>query len=158
MKKYIYLLFVIIATSTTSCLKSNLEELPAFEENDITGVDRVEYRYVSDELSKASNQPIVKYVNLNITKKEIDKTAKTVKIEVKVPAANTAFSAAEREKVAKSNLAVIVSVSTAARVFPVGNAPRLGVPGNWENAHQYSVEAANGNTAQWSIQITTLTK
>ena len=53
-------MFVIIATSTIACLKSNLEELPAFEENDITGVDRVEYRYVSDELSKASNQPIVK--------------------------------------------------------------------------------------------------
>ena len=97
-------------------------------------------------------------MNLNITKKEIDKTAKTVKIEVKVPAANTSFSATEREKVAKNNLAVIVSVSTAARIFPIGNAPRLGVPGNWENVNQYTIEAANGNTAQWNIQITTLTK
>ena len=158
MRTYIYLFFVALATTMSSCLKSNLDELPAFEENDITGVDKVEYRFISDDISKASQQKIVKFVNLTITKKEINRTDKTVKIEVSVPAANTNFPAAERLKVDKTNLAVIVSVSTAARVSPVGDAPRLGTPGNWSLAHKYRIEAANGNSAEWTIEVTTVIK
>ena len=86
MKRYIlYALFAILAIGFNSCLKSNLEELPAFEENDVTNVDRVEYRFISDEISKASNQKIVKFINLTVNKKEINKIDKTVKIEVTVP-------------------------------------------------------------------------
>ena len=120
MKRYIlYALFAILAIGFNSCLKSNLEELPAFEENDVTNVDRVEYRFISDEISKASNQKIVKFINLTVNKKEINKTDKTVRIEVTVPAANSDFPTVERDKVSKANLTVILSVSTAARVFPI---------------------------------------
>ena len=41
MRTYIYLFFVALATTMSSCLKSNLDYLPAFEENYITGVDKV---------------------------------------------------------------------------------------------------------------------
>ena len=63
-----------------------------------------------------------------------------------------------RLKVDKTNLAVIVSVSTAARVSPVGDAPRLGTPGNWSSAHKYRIEAANGNSAEWTIEVTNVIK
>ncbi|AVM56073.1 MULTISPECIES: hypothetical protein [Capnocytophaga] len=159
MKRYIlYALFAILAIGFNSCLKSNLEELPAFEENDVTNVDRVEYRFISDEISKASNQKIVKFINLTVNKKEINKTDKTVRIEVTVPAANSDFPTVERDKVSKANLTVILSVSTAARVFPIGDAPRLGTPGDWTNPHKYKIEAANGNTAEWTVEVTNVTK
>ena len=154
MKRYIlYALFAILAIGFNSCLKSNLEELPAFEENDVTNVDRVEYRFISDEISKASNQKIVKFINLTV-----NKTDKTVRIEVTVPAANSDFPTVERDKVSKANLTVILSVSTAARVFPIGDAPRLGTQGDWTNPHKYKIEAANGNTAEWTVEVTNVTK
>ena len=56
MKKYSYLLFLSILFTLSSCLTGGLEDLPEFEENEISGVQRVEYRYISDEVSNASGQ------------------------------------------------------------------------------------------------------
>lgn len=53
MKKYSYLLFLSILFTLSSCLTGGLEDLPEFEENEISGVQRVEYRYISDEVSNA---------------------------------------------------------------------------------------------------------
>ena len=64
MKKYSYLLFLSILFTLSSCLTGGLEDLPEFEENEISGVQRVEYRYISDEVSNASGQQIVKKVEL----------------------------------------------------------------------------------------------
>lgn len=159
MKKYIYILLAVMTVSVTSCLKKNLEDLPEFEENDITGINRVEYRFISDEISNASGQNIVKFVNLPIKgTPAINNENKTVSFEVNVPAANTSFTEAERNKVSLSNLTVIVNLSTAARIFPIGDAPKLGVPGDWSKPNKYRVEAANGNSAEWTIQVTTLNK
>lgn len=156
MKKIIFFLIGLFSLTFASCLKSGLEDLPEFEDNDITEVPRVEYRFISDAVSNASNQNIVKYVGLTINSKNIDKNAKKVTLEVTVPPANTDFSAAERAKVSKENLVVVVAVSTAARVFPIGDAPRLGTPGNWSKPNQYRVEAANGDSSEWTIEVTTL--
>lgn len=65
MKKYSYLLFLSILFTLSSCLTGGLEDLPEFEENEISGVQRVEYRYISDEVSNASGQQIVKKSNLD---------------------------------------------------------------------------------------------
>lgn len=158
MKKYIYILIAIVATTMTSCLKSDLEDLPEFEENDITSVQRVEYRFISEDVSNASGQKIVKFVNLRVVSPSIDKDNKTATFQVTVPAANTSFTATEREKVSLSNLAVIVNLSTAARIFPIGDAPKLGAPGDWSKPNKYRVEAANGNVAEWTIEVTALNK
>lgn len=70
MKKYIYFLFASLAL-TTSCLKKDLEELPTFDENNITGVTKVEYRYISNEKS-ANDQYLVKNQELIIDSFDID--------------------------------------------------------------------------------------
>lgn len=158
MKKYVFILIGIVAISLTSCLKKDLEDLFDFDDNDITGVPRVEYRYISDEISPSNGQKLVKNVNMIIRKVDIDEDLKEVKIQLTVPNANTSFTDEERNKVSLSNLVVMVNLSTAARIFPLDNSPLLGVPGDWSKPNKYQVQAANGKTAQWTIEITELTK
>lgn len=157
MKKYSYLLLLFLFISMTSCLKSGLDDLPEFEENDITGVQRVEYAYISDEISPASGQKITKYVELGNTT-TIDTQARTVKISVTVPAASASFPQTEHDKCAKSNISVMISISTAARVTPVGNAPKMGVAGDWSKPNKYLIIAANGAESEWTVEVTDFTK
>jgi len=157
MKRYSYLLLILIALFTTSCLKSNLEELPLFETSTITTVRQVAYRYVSSDVSNASGQNIVKFVVLT-NKATIDANAKTVGIVVTVPAASTAFPDSERAKCSTSNLAIIVTPSTAATIKPLNGAPELGIPGDWSKANTYRVTAADGTYSDWVITITAFNK
>ncbi|MFJ1490434.1 DUF5018-related domain-containing protein [Capnocytophaga canis] len=159
MRKFIYIILAIIAVSVTSCLKKGLEDLPEFEENDITGINRVEYRFVSEQVSNASGQNVVKFVGLSIKgKPAINNVDKSITFEVTVPKASGVFTDSERAKVSLNNLVVIVNLSTAARISPIEGSPKLGTPGDWSKPNKYIVEAANGNKAEWTIQITTLNK
>ena len=116
MKKIIYSLFLtFMMVSFSSCLTGGLEDLPEYEEADITSVSAVTYRYISDEVSPASGQNIVKNVNMTYTS-EIDPVAATVKISVTTPANFPEDELANLST--KSNLVVAVSLSTAARLFP----------------------------------------
>lgn len=62
MKKYIYFVFTAVLLLMTSCLKGGMEDLPEYEEADIVGIQRVEYRYYSDKVSNIDGENIV---NLN---------------------------------------------------------------------------------------------
>lgn len=141
----------------TSCLKSGLEDLPEFEGNDITGVSRVEYRFNSSNTTPVNNENIVAFVTLNKAQ-TIDAVNKTVAITVTVPAATQTFPQAERDNVSLNNLVVILDISTAAIISPLDGSPKLGVPGNWSQPNRYEVKAANGSTAIWTVEITSLTK
>ena len=123
MKTYSNFLIITLMFALSSCLTSGLEDLPEFEYADITGVQKVEYRYISSEISTTDNQPIVKYVNLpRVTK--IDKETRTVTLEVTVPAANaSSFPESERSKVSTSELCVMVTISTAAKITPLNRSP-----------------------------------
>lgn len=157
MKKYIKLVVIaILYMSVTSCLESGLEDLPEFELNDITGVQRVEYRFVSDEVSPVDGENVVKFVSLgkNVT---IDTDQSKVSIDVTVPAASETFPASEKANCSKSNIAVMVAISTAATLTPIGDAPVLGVPADWSTAHSYTVTAADGTAKEWTIEIASFT-
>lgn len=164
MKKYSYIAFLLVLFSFTSCLTGGMEDLPAFEENEITGIQRVEYRYVSDDVSNASGQKIVKKVELTRSKVDIDEEAGTVSIEITVPAATGSFPETERTKCSLKNtdgengICVMASLSTAARLSPVEGAPALGTPGDWSKPNKYVVTAANGSTKTWTIQVTKFVK
>lgn len=154
--KYINLFVAMLLLTCTSCLKSGLEDLPEFEEAEISGVQKVEYRYYDkNDISVVDGLPVVKYVSLNQTNKV---EGNTLSIEVTVPAASGSFTEAERAAVSTSNIAVMVTISTAARLAPVGGAPKLGVPGDWSKPNKYIVTAANGNQKEWIIQVTKLIK
>ena len=65
MKKLVNTLFLLCAViSLSSCLKSGLEDLPEYEDAEILSVHRVEYRFISQDVSNASGQPIVKFATL----------------------------------------------------------------------------------------------
>lgn len=157
MKKYSYLFFILILSTLTSCLKGGLENLPEFEGNAITAVRKVEYRFKGTNSSGVSGEPYLEYLTLD-AKSNINKESRSISIEVTVPVANTVFTAAEREKCAVNNIAVMVSLETAARLTPVGNAPKMGVPGDWSKPNKYTVTAANGDTAEWTIEVTKFNK
>lgn len=157
MKKYIHFLFASLAL-TTSCLKKDLEELPTFDENNITGVTKVEYRYISNKKS-ANDQYLVKNQELIIDSFDINSENKSVTIEVTVPPHDDFnFIEQERNKVSLDKLWVVVTIFNAARIFPMDNAPKLGSPGDWSKPNKYRVEAANGNVAEWTIHITKFNK
>lgn len=156
MKKIIYSSFLtFMMVSFSSCLTGGLEDLPKYEEADITSVSAVTYRYISDEVSPASGQNIVKDVNMTYTS-EIDPVAATVKISVTTPANFPEDELANLST--KSNLVVAVSLSTAARLFPKDGSVELGVPGDWSKPNNYVVEAANGTKKNWTIEIVSLKK
>jgi hypothetical protein len=140
----------------TSCLHHDLENLPEFEEAEITGIQRVEYRYKDqNDISVVDGEPIVKYVTLT---NSYNIENNTVSIDVTVPADLSTLPEEERERISASNLSVMVAISTAARLTPVGNSPLLGTPGDWSKPNQYLVTSANGTSKTWTIRINNLTK
>ena len=48
---------------------------------------------------------------------------------------------------------VAVTISTAAIIKPIGDAPKLGVPGDWTKDNQYEVTAADGTKKTWTIVV-----
>lgn len=158
MKKYlIYSLFFILFTMS-SCLTAGLDDLPEFDRADIMGVQKVEYRFISDRMSTSDGKPVVKFVDFPQST-SIDKEKCIVSVSVTVPVANpSSFPQQERDKCSTSELAIIVSISTAARVFPVGNAPAFGKPGDWSKPNKYMVHAADGSKKEWTVQIVSFIK
>lgn len=155
MKKYIYFTVISLLMAMTSCLKGGMDDLPEYEEAEISGIQRVEYRYYGNDVSQIDGEKIVKKIALqNSTKIE----GTTVSLEVTVPAAEGTFTEAERQNVSLTNIAVMASISTAARLTPLDGAPALGVPGDWSKPNKYVITAANGSKKEWTITITKLTK
>nr|WP_203966653.1 hypothetical protein [Capnocytophaga stomatis] len=52
----------------------------------------------------------------------------------------------------------VVSISTTTKIYPIGDAPELGVPADWSKPDKYRVEANNGNFAEWTIEVTSFKK
>ena len=155
MKKILYCLTLVFsALLFSSCLKGGLEDLPEYEDAEITSVSAVRYRYMTDEKSPASGEYLVKEVDLT-SDADIDSESGSVKIKVSVP---SEFPAGELGNLSTSNLVVAVSISTAARMSPVGDSSQLGVPADWSKLNRYVVQAANGNKKDWTIEIVEFNK
>lgn len=153
MKIYIKILLLSIITCfASSCLEAGLEDLPEFEENSIVGVQGVKFRFISDETSNASEQNIVKYVQLGKSA-EINEENAYIRVKVTVPTVSSNFPESARQECTLNNICVMVSLSTAARIFPIGNAPVLGTPSDWSKPNKYQVVAANGDKREWTIEI-----
>ena len=155
MKKIFYSLLLILSViSLSSCLEGNLDELPLYEEAEITSVSTVRYRYISNEKVPSSDEFLVKEVDLSYTS-DINPETGTVKIYA---TASEGFPAEELSKLSKSELVIAVALSTAARLTPTNGSPKLGVPGDWSKANTYVVEAAGGKKKDWTIEVVSLEK
>ena len=134
---YRYLALALLIVLNTSCLKSGLDELETYDQNDITNIAQR-----------------LRVIEMAVTK-TIDTKAKKVECSIKVPDATSAFTADIRDRVSLSALSVNVDVSTAARVSPIGDAPAMGTfPADFSaKKFVYRVMAGDGGKADWTIEI-----
>lgn len=145
MKRYIYSLFATIISMVclSGCISDTLNDVDeSFDGADITGIVGVYYRYINADGN-------VQQIRL-ATGADIDNEENTMEIVYLVPAN---FPADQVDKVTTSNLVVVLNISTAAVIKPLGDAPKLGVPGDWSKPNQYEVTAANGNKKIWTITL-----
>ena len=149
-----WLLMVLVFPMLASC---SWEDLPAYEDAAIEGV-QFYYRWASTtDKDPITGEPVVKEQRLNVSS-SIDAEQGLVTCKITLPEATGAFTEAVRNSVSLDNLVCQVTLSTAARLTPVGNAKPLGVPENWTTEHQYHVMAANGTTKLWTIKVIELNK
>ncbi len=145
-------------TLFTSCLKSGLDDLPAYTDANITNI-YFEYRYQDPTSTWTDGSAKVKYVTLTVASKTIDNTANTATVTLTAPAASGTFTDTERAKVALTNIVCTTNVSTAASVKPLEGSPTLGVPGDFSSPRKYLITAADGKTTKtWTITVTALNK
>ncbi len=149
----IILAMLVMALSFSSCLESDLKDLPTFDGNDITA-GYAWYRYIGEDKINVSGQPQVIQKQLQKTAEAIDNKAATCNLTFAVP---TNFSEKEKNNVNLNNIVVAVQISSAAVMTPVEGSPALGTPADWTTPHKYAVKAANGETKVWTITCT-LTK
>ena len=151
MKKYLNLFIVSLMTILfSSCLESNLEELETYTGNDITSIQGVYYRYYSSETIPVSGEQVVSQTALTISNTNQDADAGVFDFTVSLP---TDFPESEKGNVSSSELVVVVNLSAAAIIEPIGDAPALGAPGDWSKPNQYRVTAANGNEKVWTLTL-----
>ena len=150
MKSSLLLMFVLVCSS---CLKGNLDDLPAFEEANITDV-KFDFRYKDTTDEWINGEPIVKVVTLTVSDKVINAETGTIT----VPPADGPFTEAIRNTVTLTNLVGKFNLSTAAVIAPQDGAPTLGTPGDFSATRRYLVTAANGTKKDWTIQVTALNK
>lgn len=154
MKKIIkYFPILFLSLLFTSCLDAGLDELPTFSENDIVKM-YFEYRW-TDADNAYGRMDLIK-LNCAAT---IDTTANTVDCVLTVPAAKGSFTEAIRAEVSIKNIVAYADISTAAIMSPVGDAPVLGIPGDFsKTSMQYLVEAANGDKETWTLTVSEFNK
>ena len=148
MKKYFYLIAALfVAVLSTSCLESGLEELDEYSGCDITN-GNVYWRYYGDGKISASGEQQVKQVYLAAARTQ---DAENGVYTIRYTTSN--IPEAERGNFTESKAVVAVTISTAATIKPIGDAPKLGVPGDWTKDNQYEVTAADGTKKTWTIVV-----
>lgn len=152
MKKYINIILLIFLMSTvSSCLKSGLDDLPAYNDAQITNLN-FEYRWWDEE----QRQMAVKTLGIE---KNISEDDNLITCKLTVPDASGSFTATIRQGVSLSKLIAYMDLSTAARVTPMNGAPALGNPGDFSaKEFKYLVTAADGTQREWTIKITDFIK
>ena len=151
MKKYFYLIATLfVAVLSTSCLESGLEELDEYSGRDIKSGE-VYWRYIdTTEKIPASGEYRVKQVKMQRgTQQFWDDLENTLKIRY----TDAYVPESEKANFSEEKMVVTVTISTAATIKPIGDAPKLGVPGDWRKNHQYEVTAADGTKKTWTIIV-----
>lgn len=154
MKSLKYILIVAIALLSSSCLKLGLDELPAFEDADISAF-KFEYRWMS---MNADNERLT-VIQLPTTC-SVDSASSTITCAIEVPAASADFPQEEYDKVTLSNIVGYAEISLASTMKPLGEAPDLGIVQDFSTSDlQYQVTAANEESSKiWTLVIDSFTK
>lgn len=152
-KNIIYLQIVIFSFLFTSCLKSGLEDIPTYNDAEISNF-QFEYRWM--EIVNGNNQLKVQTLN---TTSIVNATNDTISCAVTVPAVSANFPLVVRDLVTLSNIVGYANISNAATIKPLSGAPVLGSVGDFSSPNlQYEVKAADGTKKVWTLKITKFTK
>ena len=143
-----WLVILLCLPFVTSCL----EDLPAYEEAEITKVGFF-HRFAGPNKDAVTGEPIMVEKELTCTS-DINSEAATVNVKVTVPVANGDFTDAERAKVVQGKLWGYLTVATASRVSPLSGTSALGTPDDWTKEHQFEVMAADGTKKVWTVKVT----
>ncbi|MDO6492398.1 MAG: DUF5018-related domain-containing protein [Cellulophaga sp.] len=154
MKKIItHILVLLLCILSTSCLKSGLDDLPAFSDAEITSF-KFEYRWIDDTTDNNKLQVIQLPTETMINTEDA-----IINCIITVPAANADFSAAVRDNVTLSTIVGYTDISTAATIAPVGSAPTLGKVADFSaDTMQYKVTAADDSSKVWTLVISEFIK
>ena len=128
----------------SSCLESNLDDLPVFKDAEITDF-KFEHRWIKDDGKFAVMQ-----LNNSV---DIDHVNNLVVNTITIPGASGNFPEEVRSQITLASIVAYCNISVAAVIEPVNGAPKLGVPGDYSAERQYQVTAADGETKKvWTIK------
>jgi len=148
-----WVLLLLCVTFMTSC---DWEDLPAYEEAEITAV-QFYHRWASDDKDPITGEPVVKEQRLSASS-NVDSDQALIEVTLTVPDASGNFTETVRNQVTTSKLWGQVTVSSAARVTPTDGSAALGTPDDWSQDRKYIVTAANGTQKTWTIRIVAFNK
>ena len=148
MKKFFNILAAwMLAVFSTSCLDSNLEELELHSGCDISSGEAY-WRYYGTEVIPGSGEVKVHQVRLP---RAVSADAENCIFKIRYT--TTSLNAEQAALFTEANVVVQVTISTAATIKPIGDAPKLGIPGDWTKDNQYEVTAADGTKKTWTIIV-----
>ncbi len=151
MKKYIYILAILVST-LTSCINWGLEELPLYDEVEITSFD-LEHRYTTEN---ANGVESVVFTKLN-SSVDISSENAIITVTATIPPPTQIFTQEIRRSISLENIAGYFKLSPASKVEPLDGAPELGVPGDFSVERKYKVTAADGKTTKiWTVKVNPL--
>jgi len=175
MKKKFYILGILLGNMliTTSCLRSGLEELANSSEKKMTAVN-YSYRFLyNDTIKKGTdNEEILKDRVCDVIFTKTSEAIKENGIAGFKTTINHSLNSIQKagpsgsvtkamlynkfkNLIAKdgiSRLWLYVTISDAATVKPIDNAPQLGTPGDYNSDRVYEVKAADGSTERYIIK------
>ena len=156
MKKFLGILTAFfLAVFTTSCLESNLEDLPEFSDKNITGLNNVYYRYISDDVHPGTGANKVKQVriangNWEVLKNDDETGEAEAQFDIQFSSTHEQF----KGKLDMSkDICVYVNLSQGAICEPIEGSAVLGAPGDWSKPNKYKVTAADGSVKIWTLKI-----
>lgn len=150
MRKFIYVSLLLL--SLTSCIDSGLEELPVYNEAEMTSFN-LEHRYLLPNANGVEHLVVVGLTSTSV----IDKEAGTITVTATVPSPNSTFTQTERKKVSLQSIVGYSKLSPAAKIEPLEGSPVLGVIGDFSSIRKYKVTGADGKTTKiWTVKINPL--
>lgn len=152
MKNLKIILLVLLAAMFSSCLTSGLDDLPTFSDAEIINV-KFEYRWSVKE--GTSDKLRVKMLTTDYV---VNAESNEVTCKVTVPNIDANFPDEIRREISLNNIIGYTTISSAAKISPLNNAPILGKPGDWSSPNEYEVTAANGDQKKWTIKVVTFNK
>lgn len=151
MKNIIYICSVLLL-ALTSCVSSGLDELPVYNEAEITNFN-LEHRFLVPNTNGIQRMEVVT-LGGTVT---IDAATATITATPTIPAPSSTFTQNERRNVSLEKIIAYTKLSPAAKIIPLEGASALGAPGNFTAERKYMVTAADGKTSKvWTIKVNPL--